>query len=359
MGFGSSLKKTIRKTSGGKVLGKIGGTFGGTSGGALLSSISGASQAERAKAAANAGISLEDFDNQITTANIFSKLSNEQKKDLLLNNPNIQTSTGSQSFNPLTNTITLGESQFTEDQRLRQEGLAAELAGSLTGGLPSTDPSARFEEGRQLFQPEFTEQRDQLEQRLVDQGFSRGSEAFDRELNRLGQSQGRQLQELAFNSQASSEASRAARFNEISSLLGQQQVGGVGFQQFQPQFSGLDLFGAEQSGLNRQFQAQQASAQRSADSRNALIGAIGDLGSGIGAAFSDKNLKENIKLIGNSPSGIPIYEFDYINKSYGQFRYEGVMAQDLLELKPEAVINNDKHLKVNYDLIDVDFRRIN
>ena len=226
--------------------------------------------------------------------------------------------------------------------------------------MPNVDSSARFEEGRQLFQPEFSQQRKRLEQQLADQGLVPGSEAFNEQINRLEESQGSQLRRLSFESKGTAEASRAARFNEISSLLGQQQVGGIGFGQFSPQSSGLDLFGAEQSQLNRAFQETQARSNRSASSRNALIGAIGGAGSaGITAAFSDRSLKDNIELIGKSESGIPIYEFEYIDKTLGEGRFEGVMAQDLKEIKPEAIITNDNGIMaVNYDLIDVDFRRI-
>ena len=44
---------------------------------------------------------------------------------------------------------------------------------------------------------------------------------------------------------------------------------------------------------------------------------------------SDIRLKENIELIGKSNLGINIYEFDYIDKSYGDGRYRGVMAQEV------------------------------
>jgi len=76
------------------------------------------------------------------------------------------------------------------------------------------------------------------------------------------------------------------------------------------------------------------------------------------AAMSDKNLKENIEEVGKSESGIPIYHFDYKDKSLGEFRYEGVMAQDLLELKPEAVSEKDGYLMVDYSKIDINFKRI-
>ena len=227
-----------------------------------------------------AGLSRE----QIATANLFRNLSPEQQKDLLLNNPNIEGPGGKQIYDPLTNTVRIEESGFQKEQRGRQEALARSLSSQLQGiELPGTDPQARFEQGRKLLEPTFTEQREQLEQSLADRGIPAGSEAYARELGRLESSQGRQLQQLSFESVQTAEAQRSARFNELASLLGQAQVGGVGFGQFQPQFSGLDLFGAEQAGLNRAFQAEQARKDRRATQRAAMIGALGQVGSaGIG-----------------------------------------------------------------------------
>ena len=50
--------------------------------------------------------------------------------------------------------------------------------------------------------------------------------------------------------------------------------------------------------------------------------------------FSDVRLKEKIERTGASASGIPIYEFNYIGSND---RYSGAMAQDLLEINPDAV----------------------
>ena len=289
---------------------------------------------------------------EITTANLFKNLSTEQQKDLLLNNPNIEGPGGRQVFDPLTNTIRIEESEFQKGQRGRQEQLASELSGQLMGqDLPGTDGSARFEQGRELLQPQFQQERERLSQQLADQGLPAGSEAHTRELNRLEQSQGRQLQELSFNAVQTAEAQRSARFNEISSLLGQAQVGGVGFNQFQPGFSGLDLFGAEQAGLNRQFQANQAKKDRSAQQKAAIIGALGSMGSSAIKA-SDERLKEDIKKIGTSPSGLNIYSFKYKDKPG---IYQGVIAQELQESNPKAVVTKDGFLAVDYSLIDVDF----
>ncbi len=340
MGFGGFLKDTFQDAANISVGGLI---YQGITGDKLVD------LNKDRNAAGQANLTPEE----ITTANLFQNLSKEQQKDLLLNNPNIQGPGGKQIYDPLTNTIRIEESEFQQGQRGRQEQLASELSGQLMGqDLPGTDGSARFEQGRELLQPQFQQEREAILQQLADQGLPAGSEAHKRELDRLEQSQGRQLQELSFNAVQTAEAQRAARFNEISSLLGQAQVGGVGFNQFQAGFSGLDLFGAEQAGLNRQFQANQAKKDRSAQQKAAIIGALGSMGSSGVKAASDERLKEDIKKIGTSPSGLNIYSFKYKDKPG---IYQGVIAQELQESNPKAVVTKDGFLAVDYSLIDVDF----
>lgn len=278
-------------------------------------------------------------------------ISNDALADLLKNNPNIITPSGRQLYDIESNTITLEESPFQQEQRERQEALAKSLSSQLQGiKLPGTDPSARFEQGRQLLEPAFTEQKEQLEQSLADRGIPAGSEAYARELDRLQQSQGKQLQQLSFESVQTAEAQRSARFNELASLLGQAQVGGVGFGQFQPKFQGADILGASVAQQNFQLQQRALDDQR----RQALIGGLGQLGSAGIMAFSDERLKEDIVKIGESESGINVYKFNYKGNPKV---YQGVIAQEVQESNPEAVIEKDGFLAVNYDLIDVEFKK--
>jgi len=71
---------------------------------------------------------------------------------------------------------------------------------------------------------------------------------------------------------------------------------------------------------------------------------------------SDITLKENINLVGKSKSGINIYEFDYINKKYGNGRYRGVMAQ---EVPSASFTGPEGTLMVDYSKIDVQFEELN
>ena len=75
---------------------------------------------------------------------------------------------------------------------------------------------------------------------------------------------------------------------------------------------------------------------------------------GGGGFFSDIRLKENITKTGVSPSGIPIYEFNYIVNSA---RYSGAMAQDLLGTEHVSLHDSGFYV-VNYDGIDVDMKTI-
>jgi hypothetical protein len=96
----------------------------------------------------------------------------------------------------------------------------------------------------------------------------------------------------------------------------------------------------------------------------ATLGSLGSsiASSGIGQAvgsffsgfkFSDARLKEDIQLVGKSPTGINIYSFKY-KQSDGT--YEGVMAQ---EVPWAREMTDTGFYMVDYSKVDVEFRRLN
>jgi len=79
---------------------------------------------------------------------------------------------------------------------------------------------------------------------------------------------------------------------------------------------------------------------------------------GTGTGWSDVRLKEDIQLVGKSPSGINIYRFKYKHTDGLQLdtdgTYQGVMAQEV----PQARRMTDTGFyKVDYSKLDVVFRR--
>ena len=71
---------------------------------------------------------------------------------------------------------------------------------------------------------------------------------------------------------------------------------------------------------------------------------------------SDMALKENMVQVGKSPSGINIYEFEYKDKSLGDGRFRGVIAQEVPQASSRG---KNGYLYVDYSQIDVTFERVN
>ena len=82
-------------------------------------------------------------------------------------------------------------------------------------------------------------------------------------------------------------------------------------------------------------------------------GSVGSVVSAIGSFFSDERLKEDIRFVGRSPSGINIYEFKYKHTSG---TWQGVMAQ---EVPWARTMTDTGYYMVDYSKVDVEFRRLN
>ena len=72
-------------------------------------------------------------------------------------------------------------------------------------------------------------------------------------------------------------------------------------------------------------------------------------------AASDRKIKENIKKLGESISGLGIYKFNYKGDST---KWIGTMADEVKKINPKAVITmKNGYEGVRYDLIDIKMRR--
>jgi hypothetical protein len=128
-------------------------------------------------------------------------------------------------------------------------------------------------------------------------------------------------------------------------------VGGkiVGMNQVKSLASKAGLFNArDASRLGQSF------LQNVGVNLSSKIGAIGGAVKTFfsGFKFSDQRLKEDIKLVGKSPSGINIYSFKY---KHTDGTYEGVMAQ---EVPWARTMTDTGFYMVDYSKVDVEFRRL-
>ena len=73
------------------------------------------------------------------------------------------------------------------------------------------------------------------------------------------------------------------------------------------------------------------------------------LGKNIGEAFSDRELKKDIKYVGTLENNLNVYEFQYV---WGGPRRTGIMADEVEKLYPEAVTTHPNGFQsVDYTLI--------
>jgi len=117
--------------------------------------------------------------------------------------------------------------------------------------------------------------------------------------------------------------------------------------------AGAEAAGVPGGGDGDPMMAKEAMMKKSSAAAGAGAGAVGaNMG-----MMSDIRLKEKIEKAGKSPSGIPIYAFNYIGSNS---RYEGAMAQDLISMGIDAVeLQESGYYAVDYSKIDVDMKLIN
>ncbi len=72
--------------------------------------------------------------------------------------------------------------------------------------------------------------------------------------------------------------------------------------------------------------------------------------------ISDVRLKADIVEVGATAFGLPLYQFRYLD---GDARFEGVMAQDVLKVRPDAVVTgSDGFYRVDYTKLGISMKRV-
>ena len=213
-------------------------------------------------------------------------------------------------------------------------------------------------------EPSLARQRTSTETNLINQGLRPGTEAYDNAIRLLGEQEtdartqavlqglnldiganqqgfGQQLEAGKFGNTAVQQAlaqaiqQRQMPLNEITALMSGSQIQNPQFGAYSgatvqaaPIFAGAQAQGAfDQNTYNQQV----AGANAETAGLYSLGGAAMKYAPAMMAA-SDRRLKSNIVRIGTHPIGVGIYEYDIFGS-----RQIGVMAQELMEVMPEAV----------------------
>jgi len=254
--------------------------------------------------------------------------------------------------------------------QLQEKGLGY-VSGMLdqpfdTSKLVSTgmDPSQSYQDAyMQRLAPQLSQSREQLDQQLANQGIKLGSEAYNRAKQLQAQKEndillGATTQGFGVGQQARQQGfqelayQRNEPINTLNAVRSGSQVQGPTFvnPSQQATTAGTDYMGA--AGLTGQANIANANAENART--NAMMSGLFSMGA---AAASDIRMKENIERVGALPNGLNVYEFDYKpefkdHPLAGHGRFTGVMAQEVQEFNPKAVMTLDNgYMAVDYGML--------
>ena len=223
-------------------------------------------------------------------------------------------------------------------------------------------------------EPQLQRRQASLENQLINQGITPGSEAYRTAQTQEAQNRNDLLSQAALQGisldtgaraqglneqQAILAAQNAAQqqelqrqaylrqqpLNEITGLMSGSQIQMPQFQGFQgPQVAPPPIFAGAQA-QNQANMQNYGIQSANVNAQNAgLYNLLGQGGMAAATYFSDRRLKSNIERIGTHRLGIGIYEYDIFGG-----RQIGVMADEVEAVMPEAVIEHPSGFKmVNY-----------
>lgn len=311
-----------------------------------------------------------------------------------LNNPNTYTPYGTQLVSyegdqpTITQTLTpqaqktLEQQQQVQYQLAALSGKGADLASNVldkpfTFGGPNVQTSLDLSNIAKMpvnagttgqeaimsrLEPSLQRQRTSTETQLINQGLRPGTEAYDNAIQLLGQQENDARTQAALtginldtsaNAQGYNQALQGAQFgntaqqqalaeaiqqrqmplNEITALQSGSQIQNPQFGAYQgTNVATTPIFAATQA----QGQAEQNAYNQQVATQNANTAGLYSLGGAVGGAavtkYSDARLKSNIVKVGEHPIGIGIYDYNIFGN-----RERGVMAQELMQVMPDAV----------------------
>jgi len=288
-----------------------------------------------------------------------------------LNRYNINSAFGSRNFSKDASGRTVLNIEETPYQKAFRSLQEQQALGVLGSQAPSANDFAQqgqdiqnalFQSSMYNLQPQFDEENTRFNDYLSNRGIPLNSDAYTKALRNLRRDRGNQLNQLGLQATLAgtqeqdrlvrlAEAQRAARLAESGSATQGIDMGLFG------NVAGIDAGGitSGQEGAQNAYNLsrfQDSQGRRSAALTEGIKG-----GASIGGAAllaSDITLKENIKSVGKE-NGFNIYEFNYIGNPQ---RYIGVMAQEVQKTRPDAVLEKDGYLAVDYGKIGIEFKQI-
>lgn len=199
--------------------------------------------------------------------------------------------------------------------------------------------------------PQWQQNQQQFDAKMSDQGIPVGSEAYDNANREFQQSKNDAYSQARLTSDQlmpqTFQIANAAYSQPLNTLNAIRSGAQVQNPQFSPNGAGANILGATQA-QGQYAQGIYGSDVAATNAANQQTGQMAALAAMM-MMGSDRRLKEEIRRVGQLPSGIPLYTFRY--KGEPQYHL-GVMADEVLPVIPEAVAKRpDGYYAVNYGML--------
>lgn len=214
--------------------------------------------------------------------------------------------------------------------------------------------NATYQAYTDRLRPQFAQQTNDLETRLQNQGITVGSDAYNRAMSNLQNSQNNAYNQAAYQSVLSGQNAfnqslnnnalvanfgNNAKNNYLSQIISQLQLGHSGYD------NAMNIYNIQHGADSRIAAAKQSNTDARIQTGRDALGTAAQVGLML---FSDVRLKENIKPVGKLDNGLTVYCFNFKGSTTPQI---GLLAQDVLKIIPEAVYEDaDGYLLLRYDL---------
>lgn len=246
------------------------------------------------------------------------------------------------------NIVLSPEQQFLLDQQnalsANMNAQAADTLGNLGTGRYE---DAVYQNYASRLDPQWQTQQSNLENQLANQGITRGSAAWNSAMDQLGRSRNDAYAQARNQSVLTGLQARNQLVNEAMALSGR----GAPQTASAPQAPSTSIQAPDiQGAMQNQYNAEMAQWQQQQNNANNTMNGLFGLGSAAlgGWLASDRRLKRDIRRIGETEGGVPLYEFRY--RAGGPLQI-GVMAQDVEHIVPEAVAEIGGWKHVDYRLV--------
>lgn len=247
------------------------------------------------------------------------------------------------------NIVLTPEQQFLLEQQNTLSANMNQQAGQTLGNLGTGRyEDAIYNQMTSRLDPQWQQQQGALETQLANQGIKLGSSAYDTAMRNFEMGRTDAYGQASNQSVLTGLGARNQLVNEALALSGRGQPQNMAA-------PGLPATGMQapdmQGAIQQQYQGQLANYNQQQQQSSGLLGGLFSLGGqALGgwaqAGFpSDRRVKRDIRRVGTTDGGLPIYTFRY---AWGGPMQMGVMAQDVEWVTPAAVSEIDGVKHVDY-----------